>query len=80
MLAEFYNLNLSDQLPQHIFTSEILLHSLDLLGRQHQLLHRDQTADNPVHHEKVLRVFLEDERKISPNLLVKLSRAQKTFL
>ena len=29
-------------------------------------------ADNSVHHEKVLRVFLEDERKISPNLLVML--------
>ena len=58
--AEFSHLNLSDKMPEHIFTSEILLHSLDLVGG-HQLLDGGQIAGNPLHHKELL---LEDELKI----------------
>ena len=67
--AEISNMNLSDKIPQHIFTSDILFHLLDLVGGQQKILDRGQIAINPIHHKEVL---LEDEHKISPDLLVKL--------
>ena len=38
--AEIAQLNLADQILQHVITSEILLHPLNLVGGHHQLLDR----------------------------------------
>ena len=56
MFAEFSQLNLSDKIPAHIFTSEILLHLLDLVD---QLLDGRQIAGNPAQHKEFLRVLLK---------------------
>ena len=70
--AEIAQLNLTDQIPQHEITSEILFHPLDLVEGHHDLLDRGQVAGNPIHLDKVLKFLVEDKLEVFSYLQIQL--------
>ena len=71
-LAEIAQLNITDQIPQHVITSEILLHPLDLVGGHHELLDGGQVVGNPIQYDKVLKFLVEDTLEVFSYLQVQL--------